>query len=311
MTEPTNTTREEESLKDIRLEPGIYDLTPEIRDYITNGIPLSEETLNVLKTFDPEYDFGRDIEERGEDVVLADLDKASKDFNFEEAKQAVQEGLKMAQIINPDIPIKPFPVIFLFIPHYGDAKALYGQGCGINIGALKNKRYGEESPRQKIVSFTAHEATHTFLKQLGKHPELGNRTWERVGLDFIWEEGLATYVEPTHFLPHDVVEADGAFWVDIIKRWYSRKSEEEAHKIYEDIKERPSFQVWYNYMYYNRPIPKDLDLSEESFETLLKKRNGIGYHVGSYLWKKQIEKGKSLKDLVMQGSHGINEWINE
>jgi len=311
MTEPTNTTREEESLKDIRLEPGIYDFTPEIRDYITNGIPLSEETVNVLKTFDPEYDFERDIEERGKDVVLADLDKASKDFNFEEAKQAVQEGLKMAQIINPDVPIKPFPVIFLFIPHRGDAKALHGQGCAINIGVLKNKRYGEDSPRQKIVSFTAHEATHTFLKQLGKHPEPSNRTWERVSLDFIWEEGLATYVEPTHLLPHDAVEADGAFWVDILKRWYNRENEEEARKIFEDIKERPSFQAWYNYMYYNQPIPKDLEISEESFGTLLKKRNGIGYHVGSYLWKKQIEKGDSLKDLVMQGSQGINEWMNE
>ena len=140
MTEPTNTTREEESLRDIRLEPGIYDLTPEIRNYITNGIPLSEETLNVLKTFDSEYDFGRDIEERGKDVVLADLDKASENFDFEEAKQAVEEGLKMAQIINPDIPIKPFPVIFLFIHHYGDAKALYGQGCGCLL-------YTSPSPR--------------------------------------------------------------------------------------------------------------------------------------------------------------------
>lgn len=311
MIEPTDTGREEEPLRDIILEPGIYDLTSEIRDYITNGTPLSEETLNILKTFDSEYDFGRDIEERGKDTVLADLDKASEDFNFEEAKQAVQEGLKMAQIINPDVPIKKFPVIFLFIPNRGDAKALHGQGCAINIGALKNKRYGEEPPRQKIVSFTAHEATHSFLKQLGKHPEPGDRTWKRASLDFIWEEGLATYVEPTHFLPHDTVEADGAFWVDIIKRWYSRENDEDAHRIFEDIKERPSFQAWYNYMYYNQPIPKDLEISEENFETMLKKRNGIGYHVGSYLWKKQIENGNSLKDLVMEGSHGIDKWMNE
>jgi len=184
MTEPTNTSREEEPLRDITLEPGIYDLTPEIRDHIVNEVPFSEETLNVLRTFDEEYDFDRDIKERGKDVVLAELDKASEYFDFEEAKQAAQEGLKMAQIINPDIPIKPFPVVFLFIPHRGDAKSLHGQGCGINIGILKSKRVSEDSPRQKIVSFTAHEATHTFLKQLGKRPEGGHKTWRKAALDF-------------------------------------------------------------------------------------------------------------------------------
>ena len=67
MTEPTNTSREEEPLRDITLEPGIYDLTPEIRDHIVNEVPFSEETLNVLRTFDEEYDFDRDIKERGKD----------------------------------------------------------------------------------------------------------------------------------------------------------------------------------------------------------------------------------------------------
>ena len=311
MTEPTNTSREEEPLRDITLEPGIYDLTPEIRDHIVNEVPFSEETLNVLRTFDEEYDFDRDIKERGKDVVLAELDKASEYFDFEEAKQAAQEGLKMAQIINPDIPIKPFPVVFLFIPHRGDAKSLHGQGCGINIGILKSKRVSEDSPRQKIVSFTAHEATHTFLKQLGKRPEGGHKTWRKAALDFMWEEGLATYVEPTHYLPHDAVESDGAFWVDVINRWYNRENQGEAEKIYEEIRARPSFQTWYNYMYYNQPVQDNFKISEESFQTMLRKRNGIGYHVGSYLWKKQVERGNSLKDLVMQGSDVMEEWMKE
>ncbi|MBP6976493.1 hypothetical protein KBB42_02770 [Candidatus Dojkabacteria bacterium] len=309
MIDPTNTTQEKEPIRDIRLEPGIYDFTPEIRDHIINGTPFNLETLNVLRTFDQEYDFDLDIKERGKQVVLAELDKASEYFDFEIAKQAVNEGLKIAQIINPDVPIKPFPVVFLYIPYRGDAKSLHGQGCGINIGILKNKRHDEDPSRQKIVSFTAHEATHTFLKQLGQHPEAGNRTWRKAALDFIWEEGLTTYVEPTHYLPHDTVEADGAFWVDIINRWYNRQNQEEAQKIYEEIKARPSFQTWYNYMYYNQPIPDDLKLTEENFQTMLRKRNGIGYHVGSYLWKRQLEKGKPLKDLVMEGSKDMDEWM--
>jgi len=310
MTEPTNSQREIEPLKDITLAPGIYDLTPEIRDHIANGAPLSEETLNILKTFDSEYDLDLDIKRNGREVILEKLDEASLYFDFEEAKQASKEGLKFAQIINPDIPLKPFPIVFLFIPDRGDAKALHGQGCGININILKNKRDKEDPPRQKIVSFVAHEATHTFLKQLGKRPEGGQKTWRTATLDFMWEEGLTTYVEPTHYFPHNAVEADGAFWVDVINRWDKRENQEEAQKIYEEIISRPSFRVWYNYMYNNEPIPKNLEINEENFQTMLRKRNGIGYHVGSYLWKEQIKKGVPLKDLVMQGSQSMEEWMN-
>lgn len=311
MQDQTDTIPEKAPIAPIELEPGIYDFTPEIRDHLVNGTPFKPETLNVLRTFDQDYDFDEDMQERGKEVVLAELDNASTYFDFEVAKQAVEEGLKMAQVINPDVPIKPFPVVFLFIPHRGDAKSLHAQGCGINIGVLKSRRYDEEPTRQKIVSFTAHEATHTFLRQLGRAPKAGNRTTERASLDFIWEEGLTTYVEPTHYLPHDAVEADGEFWVNIIKRWYNRKNLEDAQEIYEEIKGRPSFQTWYKYMYYNQPIPDDLEISEENFQTMLRKRNGIGYHIGSYLWKKQIEKGKSLKDLVMQGSDQMEEWMND
>lgn len=309
MEEPTNTSIGEEPIRDIRLEPGIYDLTPEIREHIIAGKPLADETANILRTFNDQYSFEDDIKKRGRDVVLAELDRAQESFDFETAKVAVRKGIEIAQQINPDIPIKPFPVIFLFIPNQGDAKSLHGQGCGINIDALRNRRVSEDLPEQKILSFTAHEATHTFLRQLDRHPKPGNRSWRRVALDFIWEEGLTTYVEPTHYLPHEAVESDGEFWVDIINRWYSSTSDEDARQIYAEIKERASFQTWYKYMYYNQPIPEDLDLSEENFQKMLKYRNGIGYHVGSYLWKKQIEKGADLKDLVMAGSQNVEEWM--
>ena len=280
-------------------------------NYLENNIPIPEEEMNVLKTFDKEYSFEEDIQERGRDAVLKGLNEVSKYFDFEEAKLAATKGLKMAQVINPDVPIKPFPIVFLYNPFHGDAKSLYGQGCGINIAALKNKRYGEEPQREKIVSFTAHEATHTFLEQLGVRPKPGNRTNKKCSFDFIWEEGLTTYIEPTHYLPHDDVEADGAFWVDIINRWYKAQTPEEDKQIYEEVVNRHSFKTWYHYMYYNEPIPINLELSEKNFQTMLMKRNGIGYHVGSYLWKRELEKGKTLKELVMAGSGQMEEWMKE
>lgn len=299
----------EQDIHDIRLEPGIYDLTTSIRNYLENDIPIPEEEMNVIKTFDREYSFEKDIQERGRDAVLNGLNEALKYFDFEEAKLAVAEGLKFAQAINPDVPIKSFPTVFLYIPFRGDAKSLHGQGCGINIAVLKNKREGEVPPRQKIVSFTAHEGTHTFLEQLGVRPKPGNRTNKKCCFDFIWEEGLTTYIEPTHYLPHDEVEADGAFWVNIINRWYNAQTPEEDKQIYEEIINRPSFKTWYNYMYYNKPIPTDLEINEKNFQRMISWRNGIGYHVGSYLWKKELEKGKTLKDLVMAGSGQMEEWM--
>lgn len=310
-----NTETKDSDIREIRLEPGIHDLTVPIREYIENGVSLSEEELNALKTFDKDYSFDEDIKERGRETVLNGLNEASKYFNREEALFAVNKGVRLAQMINPDIPIKPFPIVFLYIPFYGDAKSLHGQGCGINIEALGNKRYNEDSPKQKIISFTTHETTHTFLKQLGKQPKSGHRTWRQKALDFVWEEGLTTYVEPTHYLPHDAVEADGEFWVDVINRWFNTKSEEERHSIFEEVTTRPSFLTWYQYMYHKQSFPSNLEISNRSFMVMLRDKNGIGYHVGSYLWKKELEKakqqGKTLKDLVMAGSSQMEQWIAE
>lgn len=297
-------------LEKIALEPGIYDLTGEIREYIENNTPMSDETVNVLRTFDREYSFEEDIRSRGKGEVLSELDDALEYFDFKEAKLAAQEGMALAQIINPDVPIKPYPIVFLFIPFRGDAKSLYGQGCGINIRYLKATRHGEDSVRQKIVTFTAHETVHVFLGQLGVKPESQNRNWKKAALDFMWEEGLATHVEPTHYLPHDVVKSDGAYWVDLVNRWFDSDSVGKE-ELFKEILERPSFQYWYNYMYNNQPLPYDWDPNDTSFMTLLRRRNGLGYHIGAYLWEKQIQEGHSLKDLVMKGSDQMNKWMKE
>jgi hypothetical protein len=302
----------EYELRPIKLEPGIYDFTIPIRNYIEKDIPFSDEQINVLRTFDRDYSFQEDIAKRGKGAVLSELNKALRGFDFEEAKSASEEGLKMAQVINPDIPIKPFPIVFLFNPFRGDAKSLHGQGCGINIMYLKSSTHQEESTRQKIVTFTAHEAVHVFLKQLGMQPEYKNKGLEKSVLDFLWEEGLTTYVEPTHYLPHDIVENDGDYWVDIINRWFD-SDDIKKKEIYKEILERQSFQYWYNYMYNSQPLPYDWGSTDENFWILLTKRNGLAYHIGSYLWKREINKakkeGKEIKDLVMAGSDEMVRWM--
>ncbi len=300
-------------LNEIALEPGIYDLTTSIRGYLENSIPIPEEELKVLKVFDPEYSFEEDIEKRGKEKILQELNVASENFDFNKAVIASKDGVKIAQAINPDIPIKPFPIVFLFNPIRGDAKSLYGQGCAINISYLRKRRGGDNSTEVKLLSFVAHESVHTFLRQLGKNPETRHSSWEKLAWDFMWEEGLTTYIEPYHYLPHDAVEADGKFGVKIINRWFKSENEVERNEIFEELKNRDSFKQWYNYMYNGKPIPDNFEANNKNFLTLLSKRNGLGYHIGSYLWKKELEiakkEDKSLKDLVMIGSSQMEEWM--
>jgi hypothetical protein len=309
-TDTTNTNQEEEPLKDITLEPGIYDFTPQIRDHIANGTPLSDEVSNVLKTFNEYYDFKEDIRQRGREALLSEIDSSLKVFDFENAKEAVNKGLLLSQSINPDIKLQPFPTIFLFIPHRGDATSLYHQGCGINIDALKEDQFSKGTPLEKIASFSAHEGVHTFLKQLDKCMPERVKTRKEEIYSFMWEEGLTTYIEPLHFRHHAPIFEDAKFWVKKISEWVNTNDINIKKQLHNEIVSRPSFIQWFRDMWgTRRPIPEESN--DELFSKMLKQNNGPAYHVGACLWSKQIEKGNSLKDLVMAGYGNMEQWIQD
>jgi len=310
-TDTTNTNQEEEPLKDITLEPGIYDFTPQIRDHIANGTPLSDEITNVLRTFKKEYDFDEDIRQRGRETILKEMDDVLEVFNFEEAKKAFNEGLAHTQTINSEEKIKPFPVVFLFIPRNKEGSALHGQGCAININTLKQNDSKIETPYEKIVALSAHESTHLFLQQLGVRTPIEDKSLEDAIYNFLWEEGLTTHMEPTHHDYHDKVVKDSKFWINIMTQWMTTNSSKKKNDLIHECmkpeyiewgpKDRRNFDLsdWTN---------KDLDFL---FVQAIRKRTGVGYSIGSYLWQKQIEKGNSLKDLVMAGSGNMEKWIKE
>lgn len=306
--------KQDTDLKDITLEPGIYDFTTDIKEYIENGTPLSEEEQNVLRTFNRYYSFEKDIQKRGKEVILQELDEALEYFDFEQGKQAVAEGVKKAQEINPDVKIKPFPIIFLFIPNLGDARALDGQACGINIDALKPDSLRPYSPYEKIKAYSEHETVHIFLHQLNLDDQGIKMTPRKDILSFMWEEGLTTYMESNHYNHHEAIEADAPFWIRTINKWF-QAPDDIREKLFEIMKNRPSFKTFFKDMYGLDELPDDTEVSNDSLIRLIEERNGIGYHVGSYIWKKQIEKarqeGKTLKDLVMGGSSQMEEWIKD
>lgn len=303
---------------DLNLEPRIYDFTQQTREYLVNDVPLSEEHQQVLRLFERRHTIDEVVEERGRDRVVEELDEASKYFDFTQAQQAVKEGLSLAQKINPDVPIKAFPIVFLFMPRYGDAKALHGQGCAININALKPTKVSDASSYQKIVSYVAHESTHLFLKQLDKKtPPFSIRTdpLDKGIYDFLWEEGLTTYVEPTHYRHHEGFVQDAKFWINTVESWLKAENALVKERILKDCTKREATISWFEDMSSSKEAPNLDGLNEQEldlmFLRMLTEMNGPAYHVGSYLWKKQIDKGKELKDLVMLGSGEMKKWIQE
>jgi len=314
----TNTETGARDSLDLNLEPRIYDFTQPTRDYLVNDVPLSEEHQKVLRLFERRHPIDEVVKERGRERVIKELDEASKYFDFSQAQEAVKEGLSLAQKINPDVPIEPFPVIFLYMPKYGDAKALHGQGCAININALRPTKVSNETPYQKIVSYVAHESTHLFLKQLGKKtPPFSIRTdsLDKGIYDYLWEEGLTTYIEPTHYRHHERFIKDARFWIDTIQNWLKAENSITKEKILKDCTKRESTTSWFEDMSRNKEAPQLDGLDEEDldlmFLRMLTEMNGPAYHVGSYLWQKQIENGKELKDLVMSGSDEMKKWVQE
>lgn len=318
MEKPNNTVERNtsEDLKPIGLEPGIYDFTDEIENAFIYGTPLSDTVENILRTFKEDFCLEEDIQTQGREKILNEIEEIKGVFNFEEAKNAVKEGLVIAQGINPDIEMKEFPIVFLYVPFYGDAKSLYGQGCGISISSLRQSDKLLDTPYQRLVSYAAHEAVHVFLRQLGKNRSEKDTSPKAKTYHFIWEEGLATYMEPSHYAHHEVMESDAPFYLGITKEWFKSNDVEIKKGLLKKVFERSSTQKFFDTMFSKnrRPNLEDMltDTSpDEIFNFLLKKHNGIGYHIGSYIWKKQIERGFKLKDLVMAGSTGMEELIEE
>ena len=289
-----------------------------IDKFKTAGFPHAKDEeykySNIAKTFGRLFS----LDNMSDGAFSLSIDEASKYFDFTQAQKAVKEGLSLAQKINPDVPIKAFPIVFLFMPRYGDAKALHGQGCAININALKPTKVSNDPSYQKIVSYVAHESTHLFLKQLDKKtPPFSIRTdpLDKGIYDFLWEEGLTTYIEPTHYRHHEGFVQDAKFWINTVESWLKAENALVKERILKDCTKREATISWFEDMSSSKEAPNLDGLNEQELDVMflrmLTEMNGPAYHVGSYLWKKQIDKGKELKDLVMLGSGEMKKWIQE
>jgi len=298
----------QEQQENLESEIQIIDYIDEYQKSFEQGISLPEDVEKFLKRFNG-YDLDEDIKQRGRDTISLELEKVKQFVESEEIEDAFKKGIAIAQQINPSVRIESFPIYLISAGRVTDARAMYG-GIVLNLSNLVNKPLTQEQMIERIESMTAHETVHRFIRQLGLKPEKNEDIDESL-LHTIWEEGLATTIETVHHPLHEDMVNDSKFWIQSIKDWMNAKgNNQERERILHDCYQRDSYRKWLDKKRKRfDKLSSDMRSNEEKFRELLTNSNGPAYHVGFVLWKRELERGKNITELVMKGDGQIREWL--
>ena len=280
----------------------------DFRESFEQNEPLPEKLQKFHNDFNG-YDLDSEIKKRGRNRIESDLEKIDDLLQSEDVPSIIQKGVRKAQRINPSEEINPFAVYLIYAGPVSNAKAK-DEGIIFNLGNFVNKG-SKEDVYQLIESFSAHEATHRFLWQLGLRAKKGGDMDYR-NLHSIWEEGLATTMQTVHLKTHEIFVKDIDFWINTVKNWIDAKGDKEKKKeILDSCLNRESFKEAYKRSNSVKELINKQEGIEEKFRAILIVGNGPAYHIGYVLWKRQLEKGKDITELVMKGDTQVLGWMEE
>lgn len=227
----------------------------------------------------------------------------------EKVKEISPKYMEEIQKINPEVPLENIPIYLLSSPMNRIACALEGEGIAINT------RYFFENQKDgKFLANTlVHEATHIFIKRIGKQPEFVKGDYKREILNFLWFEGLAQYMEPYPIEVSEMFKEDAHEWPEMISSWFNTNSIEEKNLLINTITNMESFKKIMEYRHginYEKEVKDLLERTtpDEALRTLIV-QEGFGYYIGKALWEQEIKKESNLKNLVMKGSKDIDNWV--
>lgn len=278
------------------------------KDSFEQGIPFPQEIKAFLEIFN-DYDMEEDIENRGRESISEELSKIDKLITSPELITTFKEGISLAQSIYPEVKLEPFPIYLIAAGKKTNARA-YGGGIVLNLSNLVYKSLKYEESIELIKSMTAHESVHRFVRQLGLKPKEKLEIDEGI-LHTIWEEGLTTTIETIHHSWHDTFVKDFDFWSQSIRDWMKAKGDEQTRsKILYECYQRPSFRESLDKegKKYAK-LSSDTRSNEEKFRDLLAFSNGPAYHVGFVLWKRELEKGSNITELLLKGDSSVRDWL--
>lgn len=298
----------QEQKEDTGSEIQIISYIDQYQQSFEQGIPFSEEVSNFLQRFN-EYDLEEDIRLRGRDTISSELKRVRELMESGQIECALESGITIAQQINPLIKIERFPIYLICAGKITDARAMYG-GIVLNLSNLVNKPLTKEQTIETIKSMAAHETVHRFIRQLGLKPERSEDIDKNL-LHTIWEEGLTTTVETVHHPWHEDMVNDAEFWIQAIRDWMNAKGDDqERESILFKCYQRDSYKNWLDKKRRKfEKLPSDTRSNEEKFREVLTNSNGPAYHVGFVLWKKALERGSNITELMMRGDSQIYDWL--
>ncbi len=301
---------QQEQQETSKLEIQVVKYVDEYIDSFENGVPFPPNVEKFLNDFN-RYDLEEDIKQRGKETISSELEKVNELLESEEVYKAFRDGILIAQQLNPLVKIETFPIYLICAGKTTNARAMYG-GIVLNLTNLVNRPLNRDETIEMIKSLTAHETTHRLIRQLGLKPERSSDIDENI-LHTIWEEGLTTTIETVHHTWHEDIVNDSEFWIQSIKEWINAKGDKEKREqILNDCYQRDSFKTWLDKRGKKfEKLISDSRSNEEKFRDLLTLSNGPAYHVGYVLWKRELEKGHNITELMMKGDSQIREWLEK
>jgi len=102
------------------------------------------------------------------------------------------------------------------------------------------------------------------------------------------------------------------YCLQAIRDWMNSKGDDkERERILYECYQRDSYKNWLDKKRkkFDR-LSSDTRSNEEKFRELLTNSNGPAYHVGFVLWKRELDKGRNITELVLQGDSQIRSWLN-
>jgi hypothetical protein len=298
------------------LTPREHPATFPVYEYVTplvealDGKPIPAEVTTFLRAYN-RFELEAYLKKIGEGEVRESVMKAHDlfdDFRVEERKDGI---LRTIHRIQPGVEIASYPFYFIYAGRSTSAKSIAGTACAVNLGyfaPLETSRgYERAQVLEDIQSACIHEGVHVYLNQL-------KRGWKYSDLPsilrIVWEDGLASYIEPTHHPDTVRYYDDRRFWLDVLRRWIQASTNKEKEKLIGDClgNKRLRDVAPGTILLAQKGLEQGNDL-DELFTAIMFRKNGPAYHVGRYLWEREIGQGHSLPVLVMQGSDSVRDWI--
>ncbi|MBN1618516.1 hypothetical protein JW887_04190 [Candidatus Dojkabacteria bacterium] len=276
------------------------------------GTALDKDIIEFLNGFN-HFDFDDHVLSLSKDKVVERVSDAENLFNEFDIRIRMQRLWTRVRQIQPDFEPSPVPFYFIYAGPKTSAKSLSGTAVVVNLGHFLSRanEYSRTQMLEQIESACIHEGVHVLLEQL----RLSQRYSDlQEIMKIVWEDGLATFMEFVHDSETVAYYNDVDFWLNVLRDWLRTNGNEKQNErkvaiINRCLQNKIMCKIGQALVKRTRRDLKECKDLDELFTTLMFCSNGPAYHVGRFLWEREISQGGQLPELVKKGSGQVTDWI--